>query len=154
MTYDPNFRVCSCGTVYYQDVPTDLHREPHIPVGHVCPKAIKNLPMPPAPLRRAKPPRHRRDDKPTSIAAAEGFEEKRLTELQTRVLEFFRARKEATDEELEDALMGQVPAASTLRKRRCELVSLGYLRNSGRTRKNRNNREMVVWEVGEVGEEL
>jgi hypothetical protein len=99
-------------------------------------------------------PRHRRDDKPTSIAAAEKFEEERLTQLQIRVLEFFRARKEATDEELEDALMGQVPAASTLRKRRCELVSLGYLRNSGRTRKNRNNREMVVWEVVGEGEEL
>jgi hypothetical protein len=141
MTFDPNFRVCECGAVYY---PKD---------GHVCPKGVKNLPMPPAPPDKA-PARHRRKDKPTSVAAAEAFTEDRLTDLQTRVLEFFRARREATDEELEDALINQVPAASTLRKRRSELVRLGYLRDSGRKRKNRNNREMAVWEVVGEGEEL
>lgn len=153
MTYDPNFRVCSCGVVYYEDIPTDLRREPDIPVGHQCSKTVKNLPMPPAPLVEVAP-RHRHNDRPSSVAAAEAFDETRLTEVQTLVLEFYREKKEATDEELEDALMGQVPAASTLRKRRCELVSLVYLRDSGRTRKNRNNREMVVWEVVGEGEEL
>lgn len=119
-----------------------------------CPKDTKNLPMPdPEHLVRVKP-MHRRNDKPTSVAAAEAFDEMRLTEVQTRVLEFYREKKEATDEELEDALMGQVRAPSTLRKRRGELVSLGCLRDSGRKRKNRNNREMVVWEVAGEGEEL
>lgn len=154
MTFDTNFKVCECGAVYYAgEQGDDVRREPHIPVGHVCPKTTKNLPMPPAPLVEAVP-RHRRDDKPTSVAAAEAFTEERPTALQTLVLEFYREKKEATDEELEDALIGQAPAASTLRKRRCELVSLGYLRDSGRTRKNRNNREMVVWEVVGEGEEL
>lgn len=154
MTFDPNFRVCECGAVYYVGEPgDDLGREPRIPAGHQCAKTVKNLPMPPAPVAEGRP-RSRRDDKPTSVAAGESFTEERLTELQTQVLEFFREKKEAIDEELEDALMGQVPAASTLRKRRCELVSLGYLRDSGRTRKNRNSREMVVWEVVGEGQKL
>lgn len=90
---------------------------------------------------------HRRNDAPTSVAAAKSFSEERLTELQALVLGFYRGRGEATDEELEDALMGSVPAASTLRKRRGDLVTKGWLRDSGRTRPNRNKRQMVVWEL-------
>lgn len=139
MTFDPNFRVCECGAVYYEGAGNpDLRREAGIPVGHICLTTVKNLPMPPAPVGAGRL-RSRKDDKPTSIAAGESFTKERPTELQRRVLEFFRRVKEATDEELEDALINEVPAASTL--------TFGYLRDSGRTRKNRNNREMVVWEI-------
>lgn len=94
-------------------------------------------------------PMHRTGDKRTSIAAAKALTEERLTELQTLVLAYFRRVKDATDEELEDALMAEVPAASTLRKRRGDLVRLGHLQDSGRTRPNRNVRQMIVWELAD-----
>ena len=163
-----NVRICGCGAVYFPEGTSPTYANNYgVPVGHSCPLSdetdeqtesrlkAKPAPVPnPEHLGRVEA-MHRRNDKPTSVIAAETFDETRLTQLQTLVLEFFRTRKEATDEELEDALMGQIPAASTLRKRRCELVSLGYLRDSGRRRTNRNNREMVVWEITEEeGEEL
>jgi hypothetical protein len=178
-----NIRICGCGAVYFPEGTSPIYANNYgVPVGHSCPlsdetdeQTESRLKAKPAPVPRPTDgkgsfsdecdpvphpehlgrvePMHRRNDKPTSVIAAETFDETRLTQLQTLVLEFFRTRKEATDEELEDALMGQIPAASTLRKRRCELVSLGYLRDSGRRRMNRNNREMVVWEITEEGAE-
>lgn len=89
----------------------------------------------------------RNTDPDTSHEAAKAFTEERLTEIQLAVLAFFRAKVRATDQGVEDALSGQYPAFSTLRKRRPALVQRGFLRDSGARQLNRNNRKMIVWEI-------
>lgn len=89
----------------------------------------------------------RNTDPDTSHEAAAAFTEERLTEIQLAVLAFFRVKGRATDEDVEDALSGQYPAFSTLRKRRTDLVQRKFLRDSGARKLNRNNRKMIVWEI-------
>lgn len=95
-------------------------------------------------------PRVRHADPDTSQAAAEALTPKRLTEIQNAVLAWFRAHGPGTDEQIEDALLNRYSGFSTLRKRRCDLVTLGYLRDSGKRETNRNGRQMIVWEL--IGE--
>jgi hypothetical protein len=90
---------------------------------------IRNPLALPAPLGEAGA-RHKSGDHATSRAAAESFDEKRLSDIQSDVLEFARLRQEATDLELEAALDPEsaLYGKSTLRKRRKELMRLAYLR--------------------------
>jgi len=80
---------------------------------------------------------------PTSRAAADGIAPV-SGELRRRVYEHLVGRGEdgATDEEMQGALaMG----ASTQRPRRIELVELGLVKDSGRTRRTKSGRSAVVW---------
>jgi hypothetical protein len=82
---------------------------------------------------------------PTSLEAAESI--RPITgALRIRVLEFLRQCGElgATDEEILQAL-GQEMGANTLRPRRIELVRMGAVLDSGRTRKTASGRKAVVW---------
>lgn len=90
---------------------------------------------------------YRSSDPDTSKSAAYAFSEARLSEIQQAVLDFFVGRKRATDAELISDLGQRYPADSTLRKRRCDLVRKGYLRDSGQRQINANSRKMVVWEL-------
>ena len=92
-------------------------------------------------------PRVRALDPDTSREAAEKITPKRLTEIQQAILDFFRTVHKATDEEIEKHLQHKYSAPSTLRKRRTDLVSLGYLRDSGHRRRNSHDRLMIVWEL-------
>jgi hypothetical protein len=89
----------------------------------------------------------RRDDPDTSQEAADAITPKRLTEIQQDVLAWFHSHRHGTDEDIERALHEKHPAFSTVRNRRCDLVTLGYLRDSGERRINSNKRNMIVWEV-------
>jgi len=91
----------------------------------------------------------RATDPDTSYEAAASFTKDGLTEIQLDVYNFFlnQPNKEATDEELEDVLLSKYPATSTVKKRRTDLFHKGLLCDSGTRRKNRNNRNMIVWKV-------
>lgn len=87
--------------------------------------------------------RARPTDPETSHAAARSIHGG-LTDIQRRVLEFYRARgwPGATDEELSDALGCH---GSTLRTRRSELTDAGLIVDSGERRKLKSGRRGVVW---------
>jgi len=78
----------------------------------------------------------------TSRSAAAEIEPTAGT-LRERVLAFLRSQRDgATDEEIQDAL--DMPQ-NTERPRRIELVRLGLVNDSGRTRKTKSRRDAVVW---------
>lgn len=79
----------------------------------------------------------------TSKAAAEEAKPSAAT-LRGRVREFLRTNGPATDEQIQDAL-GMNP--STQRPRRIELVTAGFVRDSGKTRKTASGRSATVWEA-------
>lgn len=64
--------------------------------------------------------------------------------LRGRVREFLRTHGPATDEQIQDAL-GMNP--STQRPRRIELVTAGFVRDSGSVRKTKSGRAATVWEA-------
>ena len=80
---------------------------------------------------------------PTSEAAAEGIVPRAAT-LRRAVFDFIRSHGQwgATDEE---GIEGTGIVASTYRPRRVELVTGGLVRDSGRTRPTKANRQAVVW---------
>ena len=79
---------------------------------------------------------------PTSIAAAEGIEES-IGRLQRRVFTILREHPSGlTDEQMQSMLM--MPP-STQRPRRIQLMHLGIVTDSGRTRPFRSGRPGVVW---------
>ena len=94
--------------------------------------------------------RARSYDRETSHLAAESVTG--ITELQTRILHTFDAFGAMTDEEL-IARYKQMwgvrnPATdSSLRTRRCDLVTKGELRDSGITRKTNAGRKSTVWTI-------
>ena len=80
---------------------------------------------------------------PTSKAAADAIQPE-LNALQRKVLFFLMERGNvgATDEEMQR----YIPmSASTQRPRRVELVGLGLVRDSGKTRETVSGRQAVVW---------
>jgi hypothetical protein len=72
------------------------------------------------------------------------------SELRRRVLAYLRGRGEdgATDEEMQTGI--PMPA-NTERPRRCELVEMGSVVDSGRKRRTRSGRNAVVWVAGGKG---
>lgn len=84
----------------------------------------------------------RATDPGTSHAAAAGVT-KKLTAIQEQVLLLFKVRREMTDLDLQAAFG---TGRSTHRTRRRELVDLGYLRDSGRT-KHQEGSNRVIWEI-------
>lgn len=89
----------------------------------------------------------RRTDPKTSLEAGKAFTQDRLTEIQAAVLSWFKSHRTGTDMDIEDALLSKYPGFSTLRKRRCDLVTLGYLEDSGDRTLNRHGRKMIVWRL-------
>lgn len=81
----------------------------------------------------------------TSRAAAEAIEPAAET-LRRRVLDFLRGVADlgATDEDMQ-LIMKMNP--STQRPRRIELVEMGLVLDSGRTRPTRSGRKAVVWVI-------
>ena len=83
---------------------------------------------------------------PTSVAAAKSIK-KSIGPSHRRILEIlawmpWNDDGGWTDEEMQDHLdMG----ANTQRPRRCELVALGKIKDSGKTRPTRSGRDAVVW---------
>lgn len=78
----------------------------------------------------------------TSESAAEGMRGSAAT-LRAKVLALLRSQPNGlTDEEMQQAL-GMNP--STQRPRRIELVTAGFVIDSGATRKTRSGRNAVVW---------
>lgn len=64
--------------------------------------------------------------------------------LRVQVLAYLLTAGGATDQEIQQALDMR---ASTQRPRRVELVEMGLVRDSGRTRETESGREATVWEV-------
>jgi hypothetical protein len=99
--------------------------------------------------------RARRGDPATSHQAAASVLE--MTAKREALLWLFRAYGEMADFELlpnyashvarHDGLQLPEQSDSGLRTRRSELVKMGKLRDSGRTRENSSGRRCVVWEV-------
>lgn len=79
----------------------------------------------------------------TSRHAAESIEPK-LSDLQAAVLRLFKIAGGAG---LTDAEMDELNyfVKSTLRPRRCELLALGKIKDSGTTRKGPSGKPMTVW---------
>jgi hypothetical protein len=99
-----------------------------------------------------KPPHQKHSD--TSREAAEKAMETAKS-LRAKIWRWFRVQPDgATDEELIDAFGGP-GNANAVRPRRCELVRLGIIVDSGRTRPNRSSRDAVVWIIrgGSNGQE-
>ena len=74
---------------------------------------------------------------------------KKLSELQSLILKFFKVRGPMTDEELFktfNSTMTVKAAPSSLRTRRAELVALGRVRNSLTTKPSLSGRSSIVWE--------
>lgn len=95
----------------------------------------------------------RRNDHMTSKLAAMGLAAGcGLNALQGRVLLWLASRPgPVTDEELVAFGAANGYAESTLRKRRTELVELGYVRASGSVVKNARGCHQIAWTVTESG---
>lgn len=80
---------------------------------------------------------------PTSVAAAEAIKGKAVS-LRQAVLNFLREQGDlgATDEEMQGRL--QMPG-NTQRARRVELMKMGLVMYSARTRKTKSGRDAAVW---------
>lgn len=99
---------------------------------------------------RLRPPAQRHS--PTSCDAAEAIVG-RAGSVRRRVLEAIRSSgsRGLTDEQLQDALQLN---PSTARPRRIELVELGLVRDSGRTRPTASGRMAAVWVACWPGQQL
>ena len=80
----------------------------------------------------------------TSLQAAEEMSPSRAKTDRDRVLKAIRDDYGLTDRECQIALC---MSGDTQRPRRVELVRMGLVRDSGRTRKTGTGREATVWEV-------
>lgn len=102
-------------------------------------------------LKQKVPARARNADPQTSHDAAALWGDHKLTATQAYVLSFFLERGRGTDGELEEWIgktyPGQHFGASSLRKRRGDLVEKGVLRDSGA---RDDKRKMIVWELTEA----
>lgn len=89
----------------------------------------------------------RRGDPGTSWAAAASVEN--LTRTRRAVLAVLEAHPEGmTDPEIWEALpWDERTSPSGIRTRRAELVDAGLVKDSGRTKRGRTNRRMILWEV-------
>lgn len=94
-----------------------------------------------------EPPSQRHSD--TSREAAKRIK-KRVGPLHHKVLKFLMQTGGATDEEMQ---RGIPMAANTQRPRRCELVELGRVMDSGRRRLTGARRDAVVWQISSEGGE-
>ena len=104
--------------------------------------------------RAPEPKRHpapravaRRTDPHTSWEAAASLKPKVLTKIQQEVLAYFRRVGRSIDEQMIEAFRERDYADSTVKTRRCELVRMGYLRNSGVVAVNRRGNNMIIWEL-------
>jgi hypothetical protein len=97
----------------------------------------------------------RRTDPWTSWAAARSIGMEQLRRSQQQVLTLVRGYGPLTLEELERVAYDYDvrQSSSGLRTRLSELVSLGYVQNSGRTRKTRSGRNAIVWELASLAGE-
>jgi hypothetical protein len=103
--------------------------------------------LPLFPIANPEPPPPFQAHSETSEAAADAIKPKAPGGRQ-RVLQALRdSAYGLTDEELQDMLHMN---PSTQRPRRVELVRMGLVRNSGRTRKTRAGLSATVWEVSEA----
>lgn len=95
------------------------------------------------------PARARNTDPDTCHEAAKSWDKHKLTAVQAYVLSFFVENRDGTDLELEEWIAATYPdekfGASSLRKRRGDLVEKGVLRDSGKTRVTGS--KMKVWEL-------
>jgi predicted transcriptional regulator len=83
-------------------------------------------------------------DSPTSVAAGESMAGSAAATLRASILDHIRYFGGATCDECEHELdLRHQTASARIR----ELVQMGLLRDSGRTRKTRSGRAAVVWEV-------
>ena len=97
----------------------------------------------PQQLALVMPPAHRRNDPPTSIAAANAMR-RPLNDLHEAVLGAFHELGRLTDEQLEQLPRFASYGPSTIRKRRSELYAIGRLRQVGQVLNSRG-RPMLVW---------
>jgi hypothetical protein len=88
----------------------------------------------------------RHSDPDTSHMAADSFTRKRLSQTQADVYRFICQKGSATDEEIYEGLRHKYRAESTARKRRTDLVQLGYVEDSGRRAVNRNLQTVIIWQ--------
>jgi hypothetical protein len=93
------------------------------------------------------PARARVGDPETSHEAADALNAHELSDLQAKVLAWFKSHKSGTDEQLERDPQFRDLAPSTARKRRSDLLEMGLIRDSGKRELNSRNRSMVVWEI-------
>lgn len=81
----------------------------------------------------------------TSLAAAENMQSAACRQRTSVLLEFLKAgEKGLTDEECQ---LNLGLAGSSQRPRRCELVSKGLLKDSGRTRRTISGSQATVWSM-------
>lgn len=80
----------------------------------------------------------------TSVAAAEAMT-RPAAKLRQALLEFIRKSFIGSTDEEAQLCLGMNP--STQRPRRVELVTMGLVRDSGRTRPTRSGRKAIVWEA-------
>ena len=115
-----------------------------------CPEIPEPENQRPRPIDFSEPrPRARRDDPSTSHAAAASV--RALTPTRRRVWEIV-SQQPSTDFEIRDqwfATDGPPISDSGLRTRRSELVEMGLLADSGRTRKGPTGRAYTVWRATE-----
>lgn len=89
----------------------------------------------------------RTGDPETSFEAAESLNKQTLSELQTKVLDWFLIHRQGSDEDLQRDPLFIGLGPSTARSRRAALVELGYLRDSGGRAVNQRGRNIVIWEL-------
>ena len=88
-------------------------------------------------------PRARATDPETSHEAAASVTNVRPR--QAAVLEAFRVNGPMTDSSLRRVYSGPAQSDSGLRTRRCELVTLGLLVDTGKRERASNGRRAIVW---------
>jgi hypothetical protein len=106
----------------------------------------------PCPARSLNPEKLRpaaQQHSPTSVKAADQVQ-RAVTGMLRAVLTHFGA---ASDGLTDDELIAGMGRPNTVRPRRVDLVRLGYIRDSGRTRATASGRDAVVWTITKEGEE-
>lgn len=106
-------------------------------------------------LRRTPPaepdPRARRTDPETSVGAAESVNKKKATRTQDAIDSIFLDMGPLTDDEVWVELISRglthLTSPSGARTRRHELVEMGRLRDSGKRKRGKTNRQMILWEA-------
>jgi len=96
-------------------------------------------------LAMTRRPRARTHDPVTSHMAAASVRE--LRPKQQAVLDMLLVEDGLTDEEIARYYRGPAQSPSGLRTRRCELVDLGLVRDSGRKAFTAAGRPTIIWEA-------